>query len=405
MYITRYLEKEIRRINRAFRVLYLGGPRQAGKTTLLRHLAGSSKRRYVTLDHPSLREQARSDPALFLEHHPPPVLIDEAQYAPALFPYIKMRVDEGQARGQYWLTGSQQWSLMKDLQESLAGRVGLATLLPLSLAELRGVPRAAEPFLPGRKGNPSPRMTAREIFEVILSGAFPELHGRPDIDRETFYESYVQTYIDRDIREIFGVEKLSAFHRFLELCAARTGQLLNYSDLARDTGVSVPTATEWINILETTMQIFLLRPWHRSRSKRITKSPKLYLLDTGLAAHLGKWPTAETLMKSAAAGPFFETFVISEIVKSYLCRGKRPPCHFFRDREKHEVDLLIEHEGGEVYPVEIKLRSSVRPEDGRGMAYLRGRVPNVGRGAIVCLTDESCALDRETDVLSVSAIR
>lgn len=239
---------------------------------------------------------------------------------------------------------------------------------------------------------------------MILRGSFPELHERPEIGRGRFFESYIQTYLDRDVSAIFGVEKLLEFQSFLELCAARTGQLLNLSNLARDASISVPTAREWIGILERTWQIVLLRPWHRSVSKRLIKTPKLHFLDTGLAAHLAKWETADTLMRSAVAGSFFETFVVSEIVKSYLCRGREPRFSFFRDREGHEVDLLIRGIGDAFHPVEIKLGASVGREDIRGVACLRKKIPHIGHGAVICLTDRPYGIDGETDALPVSAI-
>ena len=218
-----------------------------------------------------------------------------------------------------------------------------------------------------------------------------------------FYSSYIQTYLDRDVSHIFGVEKMSEFHRFLELAAARTGQMLNYSDLARDAGVSVPTIREWISILESTMQIYLLRPYYSNISKRLIKSPKLYFLDTGLAAYLAKWDSAKTIRDSAVAGAFFETFVIGEIIKSYLFRGMQPPLYFYRDKEGHEVDFLIE-KNQKLYPIEAKMVSRIKPEDARHISYIKSKLKNVAQGAVVGFPSRSGALSRNVEIISVDVI-
>lgn len=407
MYIRRALEPIVRECNATFRCLYLGGPRQCGKTTLLKHIAEGTGRRYVTLDDSQERARAHDDPALFFQRHPPPVFIDEAQYAPELFPYIKMRVDDVGDRGQYWLTGSQHYPLMRHMQESLAGRVAILTLLGLSHAEMRGVAASGDPFLPGehwKEQSRIPTINSATVFEVIFRGSSPEMVANPAISRETFYGAQLQTYLDRDIREIFGVEKLGAFRRFLTHCAARMGQLLNFADLARDAGISPHAAREWIDILESTRQIFLLYPWFLNRPKRTIKTPKLYFFDTGLAAYLVGWPDAGTLERSASAGAFFESFAIAEVMKSYYFRGMQPPVCCFRDKDGHEVDLVIEREGGKLYPIEIKMRSYIKSDDVRGIAYLRSKVENVGPGAVLCLTDKPYAIDRMTEALPVSAI-
>lgn len=406
MYTPRYLEDVILKIHRSFKVLYLGGPRQVGKTTLLLHLAKSLEMNYISLDDLAARKLAKEDPEFFLQKNPPPLFIDEVQYAPQLFPLIKMRVDQTQKKGQYWLTGSQQFALMLNVKESLAGRVGIVYLPGFSLAELKKRPKTKWPFhraLPLQKNKDFIPLSAPELFKQIFRGFFPALHARPAPPLETFYNSYIQTYLDRDLRDIFQVAKISEFHKFLQLCAARTGQALNLSELARDAAISVHAAKEWIGILEAGMQIYLLPPYYENISKRLIKAPKLYFLDTGLASYLTQWKTPETLMNGAMAGAMFETFAVSEIIKSYLARGQQPPLYYFRDKEGHEVDILIEREGI-LYPIEIKMASVIHGDDLRGIQYLRQKWPSVGPGTLVCLYSRNTAWDRENALFPASFI-
>ncbi len=403
MYIHRYIEDTIREVSRTFKVLYLGGPRQVGKTTTLLHVSRQRKMNYVTLDDLSIRELAQRDPELFLEQYSPPLIIDEVQYAPQLFPAIKLKVDETKRQGLYWLTGSQQFSVLKGVQESLAGRVGILSLVGLSSAEIDMLARQKQPFSPDRKQVPHTSKKKGDIFARILRGSYPRLWERRPPLREIFYNSYIQTYIDRDLRDLFGVTNISAFHRFLQICAARTGQILNYSDMARDTGISVHAAREWLSILESTLQVYLIKPFSKNISKRLIKAPRLYFLDTGLAAYLTKWTTADTLEHGPMAGAFFETFVVSEIIKSYLFRGMEPPIWYFRDKEGHEVDVLLESEN-RIFPIEIKLSRRISDVDLRGIQYLRHILPDAHTAAFINNTKIPTVYDRDTVVLPVSAI-
>lgn len=403
MYIKRYIEDIILRASKSFKIIYLGGPRQVGKTTVLLHLAQHLKMQYVSLDDLNVRRLAETDPELFLQKFKPPVLIDEIQYAPELFPYIKIYADKSSKNGGFWLTGSQQFSLMKNVKESLAGRVGILKLLGFSMAELEKTKKSKNAFLPKLQAVESGINDPVKIFKFIFRGCFPALYGKNAPDIELFYNSYLQTYIDRDLKDIFHVSKISDFHKFLQLCAARTGQILNYSDLARDAGISVHAAKEWIGILESSMQIYLLRPYYKNISKRLIKAPKLYFLDTGLAAFLTKWKTPATLMNGAMAGAFFETFAITEIIKSYLYRGEEPPIYYFRDKEGHEVDLVIE-KNGEIYPVEIKIASRIMQDDIKNINYLRGKIPNIKQGSIVCFSNKHLPIDRKTSIVPVNSI-
>ncbi|MBI4994287.1 ATP-binding protein [Candidatus Peregrinibacteria bacterium] len=403
MYIPRYLEDVILGIHKTFKVLYLGGPRQVGKTTLLLKIAEKTGMNYVSLDDLSVRALAKGDPDLFLQKYSAPLLIDEVQYAPELFPYIKIRVDKNAKNGLYWLTGSQQFSIMKNVKESLAGRIGIVNLLGFSLAEEKRLPKTKNAFLPGNKIKNHIVTGFNDIFNRIFRGSFPilALKNRPSL--ETFYNSYLQTYIDRDLRDIFNVSKISVFHTFLQLCAARTGQILNYADLARDANISVNAAQQWIAILENSMQIYILRPYYKNISKRLIKSPKIYFLDTGLAAFLTKWKTPQAISSGSMAGAFFETFAVSEIIKSYLFRGQEPPLYYFRDKEGHEVDLLIER-NNKLYPVEIKLAAQINNTHLKNIIYLRNNGVCTGKGAVVCLAREELPISRLDSIMPVGVI-
>jgi hypothetical protein len=406
-YIVRSLEAPFGRASDHFPVLLVTGARQVGKTTFLQELAGRD-RAYVTLDDPRVRRLAVDDPALFMQRFRPPILIDEIQYAPGLLPYMKMDVDGSGRPGDWWLTGSQQFHLMKGVSETLAGRIGILHLLGLSRIEAAGQGALSEPFVPtGRRpgtgeGKP-PRILSPELFRRIWRGSFPALVADDEAPVELFYRSYVQTYLQRDVRDLAQVGDELAFLRFLRAAAARTGQLLNHSDLARDADVAPNTARRWLSILEASGVVYLLPPYHANRTKRLVKTPKLYFLDTGLAAWLTDWTSPETLEAGAAAGAMFETWVVAEILKSWLHAGLRPPLHFFRDRDMAEVDLLIVADGI-AHPVEIK--KSASPE--RSMAKAFGRLARldvpIGPGAVVCLADEALPLAEEVWAIPVGML-
>ncbi|MBN2359748.1 MAG: ATP-binding protein [Deltaproteobacteria bacterium] len=396
------------RLSRSFPIVLLTGARQVGKTTLLDHLGGErgrARRRYVSLDEFELRSLARNDPGLFLQHHPPPLTIDEIQYAPQLLPYLKVRVDRSGRMGEYWLTGSQHFHLMRDVSESLAGRVGVLRLLGLSQAEEDSVPAAARPWSPAlaRSGQARAAATVRQIFSRIVRGSFPRLVHRNAPPLDAFYGSYVQTYIDRDLRDLVRAGSLSSFERFLRVCAARTASLLNLSDLARDSDVSVNTAKEWLSLLEAAGHVFLLRPYYRNLTKRLTKAPKLYFVDTGLACYLTGWRNADVAARGAAAGALFETYVVAEIIKSYWHRGCEPPIFFFRTKEKVEIDVVLEA-NGRLLPIEIKLASRVPADSLKGFAALRKTSAAVGCGTVVAAVREPYALSAEVHVLPPAAI-
>jgi hypothetical protein len=388
-YLTRTLEPSFLDASSQFPVLLLTGPRQVGKTTFLRHVAEPS-RTYVTLDDPLVRELAVSDPSLFLQRFPPPLLVDEIQYAPGLLPMIKMRVDRDHRPGAIWLTGSQPVHLMQGVSESLAGRVAIIQLLGFSQAELDGMPGRA-PFLPGESGpgtaGDRPPAGLAGVFRRIWLGSYPALHQDPVPRWDLFHGSYVQTYLQRDVRDLARVGDERAFLRFLRACAARTGQLLNLSDFCRDADISQPTARQWLSILVSSGIVFLLEPYHSNVNLRLVKAPKLYMLDTGLAAYLTAWSSPESLEVGAMSGAFLETWVVSEILKSYWHHGRQAPIFFYRDKDGKEIDLLIQAEGV-LHPVEIKKTARPTRETVRHFSVLGNLGPvTIGEGALLCFSD------------------
>jgi predicted AAA+ superfamily ATPase len=359
----------------------------------------------VSLDEFEIRTLAKGDPGLFLQQYPPPLIIDEIQYAPELFPYIKADVDRTKRMGGYWLTGSQYFHLMKNVSESLAGRIGIVKLLGMSYGEEQGIKPHKNAWTPERiqeKGAYA-SVSIRRLFHKIIRGSFPRLIHKNAPPLDSFYGSYVQTYIDRDLRDLVRTGSLSSFEKFIKACAARTASVLNISDIARDAGISVNTAKEWLSLLEGAGQIFLLQPYYKNLTKRLIKAPKLYFLDTGMCAYLTGWRDADTAMRGAFAGAFFETYIIAEILKSYWHRGTEPRLFYFRTKEKREVDVLIE-KNGTVFPVEIKLASRIREEDIKGIRYLQTLKLSVGKGAIIAMVRQMYPFNKDVTVAPPTVI-
>ena len=390
-----------------FPVLLLTGPRQVGKTTLLQRLCGGD-RRYVTLDDPSLRALAVEDPALFLQRFRPPVLIDEIQYAPQLLPLVKMHVDEHRQPGMFWLTGSQQFLMMKGVSETLAGRAAILNLLGFSRRERRQLRLDLPPFLPtrsavGERESSAAGSDLKSVYHDIWLGAFPSLAAGSVHNRDLFYSSYLQTYLQRDVRDLAQVGDELAFVRFLRACAARTGQMLNLTDLARDADVAVNTAKTWLSILQASFQVYLLRPYFTNLTKRLVKSPKLYFLDTGLAAYLTEWSSPETLEAGAMSGAILETHVLTELIKSWWHRGKTPQLYYYRDRDGQEIDFLF-FQDQTVYPIEVKKTASPRRELAEPFTALRRLKQPVGEGAVLCFCPQTLPLTSEIDAVPVGVI-
>ena len=390
----------IENINDTFKVLLITGPRQVGKTTLLLSVKPSSME-YVTLDDKVLREQAINDPKLFLEEHPAPLLIDEAQYAPNLFSYIKINVDKSDKNGMYWLTGSQQFHLMKNVSESLAGRVGIVNLNSFTYSE---IVRNTNKLL----FNPTNLVKADKIdinslFEIIYKGGMPELYKNEKISREIYFQGYIDTYISRDVRELTEVGNVDAFKKFIVSIASRTGEQLNYTALANDAGISVPTAKSWVSILTSSGLVYLLEPYMSSELKRITHVPKIIFMDTGLASYLAGWESAKELQLSSNAGHYLETYVISEIVKSYNSRGIRPNLSYYRDKEKNEIDLII-YNNNKLYPFEIKKTASPTLAMIKNFKCLEKTTKEIGTGGIICCYDTLMHLDEKNYIVPISSV-
>ncbi|MHB9038752.1 MAG: ATP-binding protein [Armatimonadota bacterium] len=393
MYLHRTLENFAKSAAGQFPVLLVTGARQVGKTTFLRHLSEPG-RTYVSLDDAIVLDLAKRDPALFLQRFRPPLLIDEIQYAPELLPYIKMEVDETRQPNLFWLTGSQQFHLMKGVSESLAGRVAVVQLLGLSRLERIGQGAQSRPFIPTlteiteREQHSEGGIALRELYRMIWRGSYPAIALNEEMDRDLFYSSYVQTYLQRDVRDLARVGDELLFLRFLRVAAARTGQLLNLSEFARDADIAVNTAKNWLSIAQASGIVYLLEPYYNNLSKRLIKAPKLYFLDTGLCAYLTEWSSPETLEAGAMSGAILETWVISELLKSYLHSGKQPPFYYYRDKDKKEIDVLIARDGT-IYPLEIKKTASPSTADIRAFGTLEKLGMPIGPGGVICLAQQS----------------
>lgn len=405
MYIKRAMEKRIEELANFFPVLMICGPRQVGKTTMLKKLASDWPKQvsYVTLDYPQIRLLAREDPELFLQQYTPPVIIDEIQYAPELLPYIKIRVDENPEKGQYFLTGSQMFHMMKNVSESLAGRVGILTLYSLSQSELDN--RSSEAFLPGKMNLLNCPMTVTEVFDRIYKGSMPALTVNKGMPVEDYYGSYMQTYLERDIRDFVRITDEYKFLKFISCVAARTGQEVVLADLSRDAEIDGKTAESWLSILQSSGLVYLLPPYFNNTIKRIVKRPKLYFMDTGLACYLSLWNNPRALELSAMAGAMFETYVISEIIKSYANAGKdtRNRLCYYRDNNNKEIDLII-LENGKAYPIEIKKSANPGKSAVRHFKVLEDMGLISGEGAVICMTPVILPIDEKNQCIPIGCI-
>ena len=411
MYFERTIEKTLTSISESFPVLLLTGPRQVGKSTLLRKMA-KSNRKLVSLGNPTIRAFAKTDPELFLQRYSPPVLIDEVQFVPELFDYIKEYVDNHKKNGDYWLTGSQTFHLMKHATESLAGRVGVARMLGLSNSEIQGIhspPFIVEPNqLIDRMRQRQP-MSLGDVYSRIFKGSMPRLYESAITDRDEFYESYLETYISRDIKDLSQFADELTFLSFIGIVAARTATTVNYDTLANEAGITSPTAKRWLSLLVSSGLVALIPPFSNNSLKRLIKSPRMYFLETGLCAYVTRWSSPEVLEQGAMGGAFFETWVVSEIYKSYINNGKRPPLYYYRDRNKREIDLII-FSDGVVNPIEIKKGaapknankhfSALNPIEKEpseedvfsGAAHVK---TTVGIGAVICMPMDIIPIDRK----------
>ena len=398
-YIKRNVEEVIKKEEKLFKAILVTGARQVGKTTMLKNLKPDIN--YITLDDMLLNQSAQEDPELFLKSNKPPIIIDEVQYAQDLFRYIKIAVDNSEEKARFYLTGSQQFHLMKNISESLAGRIGIVNLLGLSLREIKEL-NFNKPFIPTNeyieeRKKYEMNISYDEIWEIIHKGSMPALY-QEESDSELYYSMYVNTYIERDVRNLTQVGDTLSFLKFMTSLASRIGQLLNLNSVANEVGISLPTAQRWLSILISSNIVYLLEPYYNNIIKRAVKTPKIYFLDTGLAAYLTKWKNKEVLEAGTMAGNFFENFVIIEIIKSYYNVGElRPPVYFYRDKEKREIDLIIE-QNGELYPVEIKKSARPTKEMIENFKVLE-KVGKVGQGAVICMYEKIQELDEKNKVI------
>lgn len=402
-YITRSLEKVVLQVTKEYPVVLISGPRQVGKTTMLKKLMEGTGRNYVTLDDLQERALAKNDPEMFLQLHKPPILIDEVQYAPELFSMIKLIVDKEHRKGDFWLTGSQIFDLMKGVQESLAGRVAVLSLSSLSQTEIYG--GEDSPFqldlkhLTERKEG---RTIAdlQEIFRRIFQGSMPAIVSKEISNNSIFYGSYLSTYIERDVRNLSDAIDSLKFLRFLTAVAARCSQMLNVNEIAKDADINLKQAKDWMGILETLGIIFYLHPYSNNMLKRLVKTPKYYFYDTGLVAYLTKWSSPETLENGAMNGAILENYVVSEIRKSYLNSGKEPFMYYYRDKDAREIDIVLEHDG-ELNPIEIKKSANPAPEILRNFSVLEKTGLKRGKAAVICMKMELSAFDQENYIVPV----
>ena len=402
-YIARNLEKVVLEVTKEYPVVLVTGPRQVGKTTMLQKLMEGTDRNYVSLDDLNERNLAKMDPEMFLQLHKPPILIDEVQYAPELFVYIKIHVDKYHNAGDFWLTGSQVFKLMSGIQESLAGRVAVLSLTSLSQAEICG--GEMQPFtldiekLSARRKERTAADTG-VIFDRIFRGSMPAIVSEKNSNSQIFYSSYLTTYIERDVREVSDAIDSLKFLHFITAVAARCGQILNIAEIARDADINQKQAKNWLGVLETLGLIFYLHPYSNNMLKRLVKTPKLYFYDTGLVCYLTKWSSAETLQSGAMNGAILENYVVAEIRKTYLNCGKDPYMYYYRDKDAREIDIILEHDGV-LNPIEIKKSANPGSELIKVFKLLDKSSAKRSKGAVVCMKPELSAIDRENYIIPV----
>lgn len=403
MYRKRLAETTVNTLSKMFGAILVNGPRQVGKTTMLKKITKDI--RYATLDDVIVRASAEEQSGTFFKDNPPPVFVDEIQKAPGLFEQIKMYIDRDNKKGQFYMCGSQQFKMMKGVSESLSGRIGLMTLLGYSLREIKDVDFNT-PFIPtdeyfAERKKSVADVDYDEVWNILHRGSMPELCENPDFDWQMFYGAYLRTYIERDV-DLTDIGDIVKFTKFMVAVAAMSGNLLNIASLSRDIGISQPTAERWLSVLVASNIVYLLQPYSNNVAKRAIKTPKVYFLDTGLAAYLTKWTTPEVLKNGAMAGAFFESFIVSEVIKSYYNRGVlEPPIYFYRDKEMNEIDLIIEN-AGVLHPLEIKKHADPTKKDIEAFSVL-DKVPGIvrGNGGVICLYDKLISLTDKDRIIPV----
>lgn len=419
-YITRTMEKSVKKIEKEFPVIMITGPRQVGKTTLLNMIIRNDEKRkinYVSLDDLNIRSLAIEDPELFFRTYEPPLIIDEFQYAPNILSYIKITVDKKRfenlnnndinCNGLFYLTGSQTFQTMNEVTESLAGRVGILDLYGLTNREINSMDD--EVFIPKldllKKKTFTKKLSTIELYEKIIRGSYPELYRNKNLDRNKFFETYIRTYIERDIRKLINIQDELKFMKFITNVAARTGQELNMLDICNGIGISNVTGEKWLSILTNTGLVYLLLPYFNNNITRIVKRPKIYFMDTGLACYLAGYINASTLEKSAYNGAIFETYVVSEIIKSFANNGidARNHLYYYRDNNGKEIDLLIIN-NNTVYPIEIKKSANPGKEAIKNFDVVNKFSMDVGNGGVICMKGELFPIDRNNNYIPIELI-
>ena len=397
-YITREIERKFLKMNNFFKAVLVTGARQVGKTTMLKHLAKGTNRTYVSLDDSMVRELAKSDPVLFFQTYKPPLLIDEVQKAPELFEQIKIICDESDEKGLIWLTGSQQYKMMEKVRETLAGRIGILELYSLSQREKNGLVFEEEldfslETLQARQRKVEKNNVVK-VFQHIWEGGMPQVIGVDEEMRNEYYNSYIDTYLMRDVTEAGGITDTVKFRKFLSGCAALVSEQVNYQTLAESADITAPTAKEWLKILQGLHIVYLLEPYSNNELKRLSKTPKLYFCDTGLCAYLSMWLTPNTLMNGAASGHYYENYVVMELVKNYAYAKAKANITYYRDCNAKEIDVFVE-ENNTIHPLEIKKSSNPDKREVKKYSVIDKASLIRGNGGIVCMCEQPLPIDAE----------
>ncbi|MBR6410454.1 MAG: ATP-binding protein [Clostridia bacterium] len=406
-YCTRELERKFLKMNGFFKAILVTGARQVGKTTMLKHLAEGTDRTYVSLDNSLARELAKNDPVLFFQTYKPPILIDEVQKAPELFEQIKIICDGSEDKGLFWLTGSQQYGMMKNVRETLAGRVGILTLYSFSQREKSGLGFETElDFSLATLQARQKRVGKNDIVKVfrhIWEGGMPQAIGADEEMRAEYYNSYLDTYLMRDVADAGGITDEVRFKKFVRACAALVAEQVNYATLAEASGISQPTAKNWLEVLQGLGIVYLLQPYANNELKRLAKTPKLYFCDTGLCAFLSMWLTADALRMGAASGHYYENYVVMELVRNYAYSSAKANILYFRDSNAKEIDVFVE-ENGKIHPLEIKKSASPDRREVKKYQVLEKASVERGNGGIICMCEEPIPIDADNCLIPSNLI-
>ncbi len=406
IYLNRIAEQNFLKIDKLFPVVLVCGPRQVGKTTMLKHLSQNENRTYVSLDDLDARTLALNDPKLFFQKYKTPILIDEVQFAPNLFTYIKIMVDNNQQMGEFWLTGSQSYNIMKNVSESLAGRIGIMNMYSFTHKELLNIIENAptkfdlDSLLEKRD---YPKFEISDVFNYIYDGGMPRIVDIGVEGRSAYFSSYINSYLIKDVMELGKVSDVVKFSRFLTACASQISQIVNYANLAMASGISQPTAKEWLDVLQGMGIVYLVQPYFNNALKRLTKTPKLYFYDTGLCSYLAKIPSSETLQISSFAGAYFENYVMNQLVIKYQLISNSPNIYFYRDIDQNEVDIILESFDG-ITPLEVKLSANPNKRDVDKFKILTKLGKTILCGGIICLIDSVYPVNENNTLIPAGII-